>query len=67
MYCMKCGNQLPGDASFCLKCGVPQKASIGNAAKSRKRKKGSKNVIRVKLHKGTRSAMYIFDNIVLPI
>ena len=26
MYCMKCGQQLPNDAAFCFKCGVPQGA-----------------------------------------
>jgi hypothetical protein len=26
MYCVKCGAQLPADASFCVKCGAPQRA-----------------------------------------
>ena len=25
MYCSNCGTQLPEDASFCLRCGEPQK------------------------------------------
>jgi hypothetical protein len=28
MYCVKCGQQLPDDANFCLKCGVAQKAGV---------------------------------------
>lgn len=28
MYCAKCGQQLPDDANFCLKCGAPQKAGV---------------------------------------
>jgi DNA-directed RNA polymerase subunit RPC12/RpoP len=27
MYCMKCGAQLPDDASFCMRCGAPIDAS----------------------------------------
>lgn len=30
IYCMQCGNELPGDARFCLKCGKP----VGNATTS---------------------------------
>ncbi len=26
MFCVKCGQQLPDDANFCLKCGTPLKA-----------------------------------------
>ncbi len=32
MYCMDCGQQLPDDANFCSKCGVPQKAGITAAS-----------------------------------
>lgn len=28
MYCVKCGNQLPDGANFCLNCDTPQKAGI---------------------------------------
>lgn len=28
MYCKKCGQQLPDDANFCLKCGTPQRAGM---------------------------------------
>ncbi len=27
MFCVNCGNELPDDANFCLKCGKPQQAS----------------------------------------
>ena len=27
MFCSSCGTELPDDASFCLKCGRPQKQS----------------------------------------
>ena len=30
IYCMQCGKELPDDASFCLKCGMP----VGGAANS---------------------------------
>lgn len=30
IFCMNCGNELPDDANFCLKCGKP----VGNVAKS---------------------------------
>lgn len=32
MYCVKCGMQLSEDASFCLKCGAPQRADAASAA-----------------------------------
>src|SRR5437016_2133275 len=28
MYCLNCGQELPDEASFCWKCGRPQKAEV---------------------------------------
>ena len=34
MFCTKCGQQLPSDANFCLKCGLPQKPEVGTSPPS---------------------------------
>ncbi len=34
MYCLKCGAQLPDDASFCMKCGTPVGKSSGSKLQS---------------------------------
>ncbi len=28
MFCKSCGTQLPDDATFCMKCGTPQKEGV---------------------------------------
>lgn len=28
MFCIKCGTQLPDEANFCWKCGMPQRADV---------------------------------------
>lgn len=35
MYCKKCGNQLPDDAAFCMKCGAPQGSSDASKAETK--------------------------------
>ncbi len=30
MYCLKCGQQLPDDAAFCVKCGTKVTVSLNN-------------------------------------
>ena len=32
MYCVKCGQQLPDDAAFCMKCGAPQRGGVSAPA-----------------------------------
>lgn len=37
MYCPKCGQELPADAGFCLKCGQPQAKAAGELISERRR------------------------------
>ena len=32
MFCSKCGTQLPDEASFCWKCGTPQRSNVRTEA-----------------------------------
>src|SRR5437667_4446173 len=31
MFCVSCGQQLPDEANFCPKCGVPQRMGVSEA------------------------------------
>lgn len=35
MYCKKCGEELPGDAGFCVRCGAPVKKEASPTTKSK--------------------------------
>lgn len=46
MYCRKCGNELPENSAFCIKCGAPVNQKVSGVAENiNKKRKGSRKNI----------------------